>query len=137
MSQFLKTQSLNYAINTRPTVLQHKACVVSQATPSYHWWEGGSGDYAYRELLPAVFDLKRNLTEKTSIVMTISPVVALMKDQTSSLTARGISAAYVTGAIKFNALVQNIKRVLRNMPTRALPYIIRKVYVPIITYCGH
>ena len=56
----------------------------------------GHGKTLCYALLPAVFDLKMNLAEKTSIVMIVSPLVALMKDQTSSLTARGISAAYVS-----------------------------------------
>ena len=56
----------------------------------------GYGKSSCYALLPAVFDRKKNLPEKTSIVVIVSPLVALMKDQTSSFTAKGISACYVS-----------------------------------------
>ena len=56
----------------------------------------GHGKSLCYALLPAIFDRRRNLAEKTSIVMIISPLVALMKDQTSLFTTKGISAAYVS-----------------------------------------
>ena len=41
------------------------------------------------------FDKKR-LAEKTSIAMIVSPLIALMKDQSSSFTERGIVSGYVS-----------------------------------------
>ena len=43
-------------------------------------------------LLPFIFDVKRGLVEKKSVVMVVSPLIALMKDQSSSFTHRGITA---------------------------------------------
>ena len=37
-------------------------------------------------LLPSVFDIKLGLVENTSIVMVVSPLIALMKDQSMSFT---------------------------------------------------
>ena len=47
-------------------------------------------------LLPRVFDLLRG-AENKSIVLVVSPLIALMKDQVSSITAIGLSAAMVSG----------------------------------------
>ena len=46
-------------------------------------------------LLPRVFDLLRGV-EKLSVVMVVSPLVALMKEQVVSYSAKGISAACVS-----------------------------------------
>lgn len=46
-------------------------------------------------LLPCVFDLYRQ-DGKKSIVLVVSPLIALMKDQVASITAMGMSAVYVT-----------------------------------------
>lgn len=54
---------------------------------------GKSNCYA---LLPLVFDRMRGLVEKTSIVLIVSPLIALMKDQSVSFTRKGISAGYVS-----------------------------------------
>ena len=56
----------------------------------------GYGKSLCYALLPSVFDAKRGLVEKTSIVMVVSPLTALMKDQSASFTHRGISAGYVS-----------------------------------------
>jgi superfamily II DNA helicase RecQ len=47
-------------------------------------------------LLPTVFDLKHRQKERTSIVMIVSPSIALMKDQASMFTEKGISAGYAS-----------------------------------------
>ena len=44
----------------------------------------------------ATFDVKRGLVEKKSIVMVVSPLIALMKDQSSSFTRKGINSVYVS-----------------------------------------
>ena len=56
----------------------------------------GYGKSLCYALLPFVFDLKRKLKEKTSIVMIVSPLVALMKDQASAFTEKGVSAGYIS-----------------------------------------
>lgn len=47
-------------------------------------------------LLPAIFNLKKRLVNNTSIVLVVSPLIALMKDQASSFTEKDIPAAYVS-----------------------------------------
>ena len=47
-------------------------------------------------LLSSIFDMKRGLVEKTSIAMVVSPLIALMKDQSLSFTHKGITAGYVS-----------------------------------------
>ena len=46
-------------------------------------------------LLPHVFDLLRGL-EKQSVVIVVSPLVALMKEQAVSFSSKGISAACIS-----------------------------------------
>ena len=47
-------------------------------------------------LLPLIFDMKRGHVEKRSVCMVVSPLIALMQDQSMSFTTRGISAGYVS-----------------------------------------
>ena len=56
----------------------------------------GYGKSLCYALLPFIFDVKRGLVEKKSVVMVVSPLIALMKDQSSSFTRRGITAEYVS-----------------------------------------
>lgn len=56
----------------------------------------GYGKSLCYALLPLIFDMRRGLVERTSICMVVSPLIALMKDQSISFTAKGISAAYVS-----------------------------------------
>ena len=56
----------------------------------------GYGKSLCYALLPLVFDRMRGLVEKTSIVMIVSPLIALVKDQSVSFTRKGISAGYVS-----------------------------------------
>ncbi len=46
-------------------------------------------------LLPCIFDMLRKVDNK-SIVLVVSPLIALMSDQVASIAALGLSAAYVT-----------------------------------------
>ena len=48
----------------------------------------GYGKSLCYALLPFVFDVKNKLKERTSIVMIVSPLVALMKDQAKVFTER-------------------------------------------------
>ena len=56
----------------------------------------GSGKSLCYCLLPKAFDLLRNSQDEStqSLVVVISPLIALMKDQVRSMTARDISAVY-------------------------------------------
>jgi ATP-dependent DNA helicase RecQ len=56
----------------------------------------GYGKSLCYALLPWIFDMRRGLAEKTSICMIVSPLIALMKDQSTSFTAKGISATYIS-----------------------------------------
>ena len=56
----------------------------------------GYGKSLCYALLPSFFDMKRGLVEKTSICMIVSPLIALMKDQSASFTVKGISAGNVS-----------------------------------------
>lgn len=55
----------------------------------------GFGKSMCYTLLPSVFDILRGV-EKKSIVLVVSPLIALMEDQVAGITSMGISAAYVS-----------------------------------------
>ena len=55
----------------------------------------GYGKSLCYTILPSVFDLLR-LVQKKSIVLVISPLSALMKDQIASVSGMGITATYIT-----------------------------------------
>ena len=55
----------------------------------------GYGKFLCYALLPSIFDMKRRLTETTSVAMVVSSLIALMKDQSSSFTEKGIVAEYI------------------------------------------
>ena len=55
----------------------------------------GYGKSLCYALLPSIFNTKKGLTEKTSICLIVSPLIALMKDQSSFFTQKGISAGFV------------------------------------------
>ena len=46
-------------------------------------------------LLPFMFDAIKQV-DKNSVVMVVSPLIALMKDHVTAFTSKGISAAYVS-----------------------------------------
>ena len=47
-------------------------------------------------LLPFIFDVKRGLVKKKSVIMVVLPLIALMKDQSSSFAHRSITAGYIS-----------------------------------------
>ena len=47
-------------------------------------------------LRPAIFNMKKGLTEKTSICLIDSPLITLMKDQSILFVHKGITAAFVS-----------------------------------------
>ncbi len=53
-------------------------------------------------LLPRIFDLLRGVEDK-SVVIVVSPLVALMKDQVAFITKNGLSATYVSDIDKHSA----------------------------------
>ena len=67
----------------------------------------GYGKSLCYALLPFIFDVKRGLVEKKSVVMVVSPLIALMKDQSSSFTRRGITAGYVSDKL----LIKRLNRI--------------------------
>ena len=46
-------------------------------------------------VLPSLFDILRKV-ERKSIVLVVSPLIALMRDQVASITAMGITATYIS-----------------------------------------
>ena len=47
-------------------------------------------------ILPVVFDILRKNSDPKCIVIVVSPLVALMKDQVTSLMSKGVKGVYVT-----------------------------------------
>ena len=64
----------------------------------------GYGKSLCYALLPFIFDVKRGLVEKKSVVMVVSPLIALMKDQSSSFSCSGITAGYVSDKLLIKRL---------------------------------
>ena len=56
----------------------------------------GYGKSLCYALLPAIFNMRNRLTEKTSICLIVSPLIALMKDQSVLFAQKGITAAFVS-----------------------------------------
>ena len=56
---------------------------------------GGGKSFCFT-CLPLVFDFLRG-AQQQSIVLVVSPLIALMQDQVAKLTSKGIKAAYVQG----------------------------------------
>ena len=70
----------------------------------------GYGKSLCYTLLPYVFDRIRSV-QHTSIILVVSPLAALMKDQVTSLSKIGISATYVTD---IEAVGKSKKREIEN-----------------------
>ena len=62
----------------------------------------GYGKSLCYALLPAIFDSKKELVEKTSICMIVSPLIALMKDQSNFFIKKGISSGFVSDIESIN-----------------------------------
>ena len=62
----------------------------------------GYGESLCYALLPAIFDSKKKLAEKTSICMIVSPLIALMKDQSNFFIKKGISSGFVSNIESIN-----------------------------------
>ena len=56
----------------------------------------GSGKSLCYSILPKVFDRVKKKMKPSSIVIVVSPLISLMKDQVHSLATKGIRAAFVT-----------------------------------------
>ncbi len=59
----------------------------------------GSGKSLCFAVLPWTFDILRRHPKPTCIVVVVSPLIALMKDQVASLKKKGLSAVYVGEAM--------------------------------------
>ena len=55
---------------------------------------GGSKSLCYA-VLPAVFDIFHQCSNSTSMIIVVSPLIALMKDQVGILQKKGLNAVYV------------------------------------------
>ena len=56
----------------------------------------GSGKSLCYCILPSVFDILRG-TNRRSIVVVVSPLIALMKDQVRAMKEKGVTAVYIGG----------------------------------------
>ena len=70
----------------------------------------GYGKSLCYALLPAIFDSKKGLVGKTSICMIVSPLIALMKDQSNVFIKKGISSGFVSDIESIN---KDMKRKIR------------------------
>ena len=61
-------------------------------------------------LLPPVFDLLRGVKEK-SIVLVVSPQLALMKHQVASISGKGLSAVFISDK---DSIPPTVKREIKN-----------------------
>ena len=70
----------------------------------------GYGKSQCYTLLPPVFDLLRGIKEK-SIVLVVSPLLALMKDQVASISEKGLSAVFISDK---DSTPPTVKREIKN-----------------------
>ena len=59
----------------------------------------GSGKTLCYSVLPGTFDRLRETSSPSSIIIVVSPLSALMRDQVSSLEKKGLSSICVEGAL--------------------------------------
>lgn len=62
----------------------------------------GSGKSLCFSILPWTFDIIRKHKQPTCIIIVVSPLIALMKDQVASLEKKGLSAVYCGDAMSNN-----------------------------------
>lgn len=60
----------------------------------------GSGKSLIYSVLPWTFDSLRKCSQAESIVLVVSPLIAIMKDQVASLTQKGITAMHIVEEMK-------------------------------------
>ena len=70
----------------------------------------GYGKSLCYTLLPPVFDLLRGVKEK-SIVLVVSPLLALMKNQVASISEKGLSAVFISDK---DSTPPTVKREIKN-----------------------
>ena len=66
----------------------------------------GYGKSSCYILLPQIFDFVRG-AKNESIVVVVSPLTALMKDQVSIITNMGLSAAVISDRVSMSSTVKN------------------------------
>ena len=92
-------------IGNKDLVLKPKQVEVLEAvyngSDTFVWFPTGYGKSLCYQLLPFMLDFRRGSTEAQDThrycVIVISPLLALMVDQVSSLRSRGVSAAILSG----------------------------------------
>ena len=98
-------EKLTQALQNAAKDLGHKAARIEQQEAIVPFVQGkdvfislptGSGKSFCFYALPLIFDKLRNLPEPKSIVIVLSPLLALMKNQVSSLAKHGVHSMYVT-----------------------------------------
>ena len=77
----------------------------------------GYGKTIITALLPMAFDYLRNEPQKGSIVVCVSPLIALMIDQKERLNKMGVSTAVFSGTLQKNQLDGNYQIVLLSPET--------------------
>ena len=70
----------------------------------------GYGKSLCYTLLPSVFDLLKGVEEK-SIVLVVSPLLALMKDQVASISEKGVPAVFISDK---DSTPPTVKREIKN-----------------------
>ena len=68
----------------------------------------GSGKTLCYSVLPGTFDRLRETSSPSSIIIVVSPLSALMRDQVSSLEKKGLSSICVEGALTSDNDMANI-----------------------------
>ena len=71
----------------------------------------GYGKSLCYALLPLIFDKRREMVERRSIVMVVSPLIALTKDQSAKFTEKGITAVCISD---LESMEKNMKRKVVN-----------------------
>ena len=102
------------AIQTAAEELGYSNLRVKQKEAIMHYLQGkdvfislptGSGKSLCYYILPIVFDILRNNSDPKCIVIVVSPLVALMKDQVTSLKSKGVKGSSSFGNFGIPALV--------------------------------
>ena len=96
-------EKLTQTLQNAAKDLGHKAARIEQQEAIVPFVQGkdvfislptGSGKSFCSYALPLIFDKLRNLPEPKSIVIVLSPLLALMKNQVSSLAKHGVRTMY-------------------------------------------
>lgn len=119
MQQQISDDTLKAAISTAACTLGYEKLKTEQEKSIVQFMKGrdvfvslptGYGKSLCYIILPSVFDELRKLSKK-SIVLVVSPLVALMRDQVASITAMGVAATHISDKEATDA---QIKQAIKN-----------------------